>query len=115
MRSPLVEARGAANAAPPISAGDLVESARYVSGNFADIDGGLRRRVDRLVDWLNEQPPLSHDRKTEVELQLRKLLVMRLRLANDRARLPGIAQEKIDRPIFVIGFARTGTTLLHSL
>lgn len=115
MRSPPVEARRATNAAPPISAGDLVESARYVSGTFANIDEGLLRRVDRLVDWLNEQPPLSHERKSEVELQLRKLLVMRLRLAGDRARLPGIAQEKIDRPIFVIGFARTGTTLLHSL
>ena len=115
MRSPLVMARGAADAAAPISLDDLVSSARYVSGQFASLDPKLHRRVGRLVDWLNDQPPLTHERKSEVELQLRKILATRLRLAGDRARLPGIAEEKIERPIFVIGFARTGTTLLHSL
>ena len=115
MRSPLVIARSAADAAPPISLDELISSARYVSGQFGPLDPRLYRRVEKLVDWLNEQPSLTHDRKNEVELQLRKLLAMRLRLAGDRVRLPGIAQEKIDCPIFVIGFARTGTTLLHSL
>lgn len=116
MRSPPVAARAASRSvARPILADDLIDSARYVSGNFGALDPGLRNRVDRLVDWLNAQPALSHGRKAEVELQLRKLLATRLRLAADRARLPAIAEETIDRPIFVIGFARTGTTLIHSL
>lgn len=116
MRSPPVAARAAMQgAASPISIEDLIQSARFVSGNFAPLDEGLHQRVGRVIDWLNDQPPLSIERKSEVELQLRKLLVTRLRLAADRARLPQIAEEKIDRPIFVIGFARTGTTLLHSL
>lgn len=115
MRSSNVSARDARNAASPISVASLIESAQYVSGHFDAPENGLVERVTKLIDWLNEQPALSHDRKSEVELQLRKLLVTRLRLASDRNRLPAIAQEKIDRPIFVIGFARTGTTLLHSL
>jgi hypothetical protein len=49
------------------------------------------------------------------EAQIRRLLFNRLRLASDRARIPGIAKEKIERPIFVVGMARTGTSLLHSL
>ena len=93
----------------------LVASAQLVSGNFAPLDSALQNRLARLVAWLTEQAPLSAERKAEVELQLRKLLATRLRLAADRARLPGIAAERIERPIFVIGFARTGTTLIHSL
>lgn len=93
----------------------LVRSAQIVSGNFAPIELGLRQRIGRFVDWLNAQPPLRPDQKADVERQLRKLLASRLRLSADRQRIPAIAQEKIDRPIFVIGFARTGTTLIHSL
>jgi hypothetical protein len=115
MRSPPVQARSADDPAPPFSADELVMSARYVSGHFGAIDAGLLHRVGRVVDWLNEQPALSQERKSEVSLQMRKLLATRLRLAGDRARLPAIAEERIERPIFVIGFARTGTTLLHSL
>lgn len=98
-----------------IDATALVRSARIVSGNFAPVDPGLLRRVERFVGWLNSQPPLRPDQKADVERQLRKLLASRLRLSADRRRIPAIAQERIDRPIFVIGFARTGTTLIHSL
>src|SRR5271154_6196725 len=93
-RSPAVAA-APADKVSPISAEALIRSAQIVSGNFAPIDAGLQRRIGRLVDWLNAQPPLSQIRKAEVELQLRKLLATRLRLAADRARLPGIAEEKI--------------------
>jgi Sulfotransferase family len=114
-RSPSVAARAATDQAPPIDTNALIYSAQMVSGNFAPMDPALAARVTRLVDWLNAQPPLSLARKSDVELQLRKLLANRLRLAADRARLPAIAGEVIKRPIFVIGFGRTGTTLIHSL
>jgi hypothetical protein len=114
-RSPSLAAVEAGGPASPIDLDRLIGSAQIVSGSFAPLDPGLRARVARLVGWLNAQPPLSADRKSEVELQLRKLLATRLRLAADRARLAGIAKERIEEPIFVIGFARTGTTLIHSL
>jgi hypothetical protein len=105
----------AADAAAPIDTGKLLESAQIVAGSFDPPEDGLLHRVERLVDWLNTQPALTPERKEEVELQLRKLLVTRLRLAADRRRIPAIAEERIQRPIFVVGFARTGTTLLQSL
>lgn len=98
-----------------IDAEALFRTSQMVAGNFAPIEPGLAGRVERFVDWLNDQPPLRPEQKAGVELQLRKLLSVRLRLAADRKRIPGIAEEKIERPIFVIGFARTGTTLIHSL
>lgn len=93
----------------------LLRTAQMTSGNFAPIDPALEARVACLLDWLNGQGPLPAFRKVEAELQLRKLLAARLRMSADRRRLPGIAEEQIKRPIFVIGFGRTGTTLIHSL
>lgn len=98
-----------------IDTASLLQTAQIVSGNFAPVEQGLADRVERFVGWLNTQPPLRAGQKAGVESQLRKLLAMRLRLSADRQRIPAIAQEKIERPIFVIGFARTGTTLIHSL
>src|SRR5262245_54640135 len=42
------------------------------------------------------------------------LLTDRLRFFDDRRRFP-IAEEVIDRPMFVTGEARSGTTLMHAL
>lgn len=98
-----------------IDADALMRSAQMIAGHFEPIEPGLADRVRRFVGWLDEQPPMDDQRRQAVELQLRKLLATRLRLAADRKRLPGIAEERIERPIFVIGFARTGTTLIHSL
>lgn len=114
-RSPQVKASAASVGASPIDVERLAHSAQIISGSFDTLDAGLKRRVTKLVDWFNTLSPLGYDRKEQVELQLRKLLATRLRLAADRQRIPAIAAEKIERPIFVIGFGRTGTTLLHSL
>ncbi|ATI83291.1 sulfotransferase family protein [Sphingobium yanoikuyae] len=99
----------------PIDADALIRTSQMVAGNFDLMDSGLADRVTRFVAWLNEQPSLRAEQKTAVEQQLRKLLATRLRLSADRRRIPAIADEKVERPIFVIGFARTGTTLIHSL
>ena len=116
MRSRSPEIRSsAAGGGSPIHVERLFDSAQLISGSFDTLDQGLRERVGKLISWLNGQTLLGPERREEVELQLRKLLVTRLRLAADRKRIPAIAEEKIERPIFVIGFARTGTTLLHSL
>jgi hypothetical protein len=39
----------------------------------------------------------------------------RLNYVNDRKRYPGIAQQKIVKPIFIIGLGRTGSTILHDI
>lgn len=93
----------------------LIRNAQYIAGYFDPVDAGLTGRVEGFVDWVNQQPPLRADQRPGVKLQLRKLIAARLRLLADRKRIPAIAGERIERPIFVIGFARTGTTLIHSL
>jgi hypothetical protein len=44
-----------------------------------------------------------------------RLLCNRLRLEDDWKRHPGIAAQGIDRPLFIAGLPRTGTSLLHGL
>jgi hypothetical protein len=41
--------------------------------------------------------------------------VNRLDYVNDRKRFPAIADEHITAPVFIIGFPRTGTTILHDI
>ena len=41
--------------------------------------------------------------------------VNRLNYVNDRKRFPGICDERIVAPVFIIGFPRTGTTILHDI
>lgn len=115
MRSRSEQAKNIMDVAPGVDAQALFRTSQTVAGNFDTIEPGLADRVERFIDWINAQAPLRPQQQADVELQLRKLLSARLRLAADRKRIPAIAEEKIERPIFVIGFARTGTTLIHSL
>lgn len=110
---------GPLDAMPDLSAGldaaALMRSAQFVAGAFGPVDPGVSRRFEGLIDWFNQQPAPRPDQLRGAERQLRKLLATRLRLGTDRERIPAIADERIENPIFVIGFARTGTTLIHSL
>lgn len=98
-----------------LSVVDILVHAERASGGFGMADEGLRGRLGKLIDAVNERGPYSPDQVDLMRRQLHFLLVNRLRFALDRARYPQIAEEPIERPIFVIGFPRSGTTLLHAL
>ena len=95
------------------SAAIVTLAEREVGGYGLEVD--LRSRVAAAVEWINDRGPYSTTQVREMQAQLVHLLARRLAISLDRRRFPEIAQVKIDRPIFIIGFARSGTTLLHSL
>ena len=103
------------HASQALAANDLVAAAELETGQRGMTDSGLRQRLGQLVDWINERGPYDRAQLDPMRRQLQQLLVTRLRIAADRRRIPAIAAEAIERPIFVIGFPRSGTTLLHSL
>ena len=72
---------------------------------------GLRQLVESLVS----DARLNQVGRLFAQRQIHELLVHRLRLADHRARHPELAEEKIERPIFILGLPRTGTSLLHAL
>ena len=85
------------------------------SGAFGIADQGLKQRVSNLINWINDRGAYSVDQVLAMQRQIQHVLASRLHIAADRKRYPAIAETKIERPIFVIGFARAGTTLLHAL
>jgi len=94
---------------------DIVTLAERESGGHGLTSSGLRARVGSMVDWIAERGPYSEVQVGAMQRQIVNVLARRLRLDLDRARYSGIAAEPIERPIFIVGFARSGTTLLHSL
>lgn len=93
----------------------ILTLAERESGAHGLIDPGLAARVGDLVAWINARGPFGGERVSAIQAQILRLLVARLRIASDRLRFSGIAGEPIERPVFIIGFPRSGTTLLHAL
>lgn len=98
-----------------LDSNEIIQAAGYATGHFAVLDAGFAQRLGKFTDWLNENGNLSAEQVLTARRQILQIVITRLLLAVDRKRIPGIAAEKIERPIFVIGYSRTGTTLLHSL
>jgi len=93
----------------------ILSLAERESGAYGLADENLVARFRAMVDWINERGPYATEQIWAMRAQIRRLLATRLKLALDRLHFPRIAQEVIERPIFIVGFARSGTTLLHSL
>ena len=75
----------------------------------------FRGPLDACVRLLNTPGYLGDDDRRAAFGQLVRVLGWRLRLVEDRKRYPGITDERIEAPLIVVGFPRSGTTLLHAL
>ncbi|WP_288415816.1 sulfotransferase [uncultured Novosphingobium sp.] len=93
----------------------IIESAEIAVGIDNAVDAQLRQRVDALVRHFREQAAFTADQMIATRRQIVKNLARRIGVEADIARHPEILDEDIEAPIFVVGFARTGTTLLQSL
>ena len=93
----------------------LLEAACRATG-LDDFGGDEFREPLRLIlGGLQTEARLTLLGRLAARQDLLGLLTTRLRLAEDRKRYPGIAEQRIERPMFIIGLPRTGTTLLHHL
>jgi len=98
-----------------LDAHEIIEAAGYATGHFGVLDADFARRLGTFIEWVNQNGSLSAAQTLEARRQILAIVCNRLLIAVDRRRIPAIAAERIERPIFVIGYSRTGTTLLHSL
>jgi hypothetical protein len=101
----------------PISLGErsLLRAARRASGLEDFGDDGFRPGLQRLLRSLEEDAQLNFFGRFMARRQLLEVLEHRLLLIERRKREPEIAEGRIERPLFVLGLPRTGTTLLHGL
>ncbi len=94
---------------------DILPVAERESGGFGLADDDLKARAAAIIEWISRAGPFTTEQAAAIRRQVLQVMANRLRLALDRQHYPAIAEEMIERPIFIIGFARSGTTLLHSL
>jgi hypothetical protein len=93
----------------------LLDAARRETG--LDDFGGeeFREPLKLVLEGLETEARLTLLGRVVARRDLLGLLTNRLRLAEDRKRNPGIAEQRIARPFFIIGLPRTGSTILHHL
>ncbi|MBV9996721.1 MAG: sulfotransferase [Caulobacteraceae bacterium] len=97
------------------SAGALLDGARAATGleDFGGFDlvGPLRL----LCDALNEEAGLNAQGELFARERLATVLATRLKVVEDRKRVPEVAEQQIVRPIVIPSLPRTGTTMLFNL
>ncbi len=97
------------------SAGAMMDAAESATG-LSDWGRDLfRRPFEVLIDDLNTTARLNDVGAKRAHRRLFDNLCTRLQVTADRKKFPNITQEKIERPIFVIGLPRAGTTFFHNL
>lgn len=78
-------------------------------------DESFRPGFRRLLRSLEEDARLTLFGRFFAQRQLVELLVHRLHIVDHRKRHPDVAARRAERPLFVLGLPRTGTTLLYGL
>lgn len=98
-----------------LSASELIENAERVTG-FCDWgDDDFRTALEVLVQSAEDEAQMTSLGRERVRTWLALLLEQRLKLMEDRKRYPGITEQSIVRPVFIMGLPRAGTTFLHRL
>lgn len=100
---------------PSLERDSLFAQARRRTGlqDFGDWEFG--EALDRLLHSYQTESNLTTLGRIAVRELVVSLLENLLYMEDELKRQPAIAQEPIDRPTFIIGLPRTGTTLLHGL
>ena len=78
-------------------------------------DDAFREPFRLLLTGLERDAALTTLGRIIARTDLTRLLENRLRMVDARKRHPEIAAGRIDRPVFIVGLPRTGTTILHQL
>jgi len=95
---------------------DLLEEAtRRTDGLTALGSGPFVAPMERLVESLETEARLNAMGRVIARERILGHVVNRLHYVEDRRRFPEIAAQRIERPVFIIGLPRTGTTILHDI
>ncbi len=91
----------------------LMAEARRETGleNFGD--PSFREPMCRLVAALDGEAGLNDAGRAVYAQRILDILITRLRAEDWFTRHPEILEEKIERPLVIVGLPRTGTTMMH--
>ncbi len=94
---------------------ELIETARSSTGLRDFGDDGWRSHFDALMDSIDAECTLHLVGRMMLRADLLRVLGNRLALADAWVQTPQIRDESTAEPLFVVGAARSGTSILHEL
>lgn len=93
----------------------LIAAAQQQTGLSNLGDDSILDALNRLVDGLNNEAKLNARGEKSVEANLIGTLANRLRVEDYLAKHPELLERPVEKPMFVFGLPRTGTTLVINL
>jgi len=93
----------------------LVDLARRRSGLDDFGEWSFEEPLEVLLRSYYQEANLSAFGRIAVRWDMLRFLSNLLRLREEEKKNPAVLEERIDRPIFVLGLPRSGTTFLHNL
>ncbi len=94
---------------------EIIAAAEQKAGLSRPIEESILGPLGRLVDALNSEAKLSEGGAQRVEANLVANLANRLRIEDYLESHPQLLERPIEKPLFVFGLPRTGTTLVINL
>lgn len=101
--------------APSLAPRSLLDAATKRTGLDDFGDDSFREGLRVLTASLDAEARLTTIGRLAARQRLTGLLETRLRLVDYRTNHPEVATQRIERPIFVLGLPRTGTTVLYGM
>src|SRR5262249_1571119 len=109
------DAAGGASDLVGLDAGELVATAVASAGHGDFGPPRWRAHYDVLLDAVGRESDLHLAGRIVTRTEILRSLRTRLGLAELWARDPNILERSVNAPVFVVGFARSGTSILHEL
>jgi hypothetical protein len=106
---------GRAGLRPQLDVESLIGAARKRTGLVDLGPQDFRVGLKVLVQSLEDEAHLTTIGRVAARKRIVGLLETRLRLVDHRTTHPEVAEERIERPLFVLGLPRTGTTVLYGM
>jgi hypothetical protein len=94
---------------------NLISTAQQLTGLTNLGDESILEGLNRLVHAFNSEAGLNAQGEARVEADLVATLANRLRVEDYLAQHPGLLERQVEKPLFVFGLPRTGTTLVINL
>ena len=98
-----------------MTAAPTVEEMLTQAGLPDDLADGVRPGLTAALEALAVQEGISEEGRVRALAQFRDNLARLSAIAADLAKYPEIADVVVDRPVFILGLPRCGTSILHAL
>ena len=103
-------------ASPDLDLDGLLEEAQNRAGGLSNFgEGPFLEPLKRFLSSLQGEANLNAIGVMIARERILGHTVNRLNYVDDRIRFPEIQEQKIVKPVFIIGMPRTGTSILHDI